>query len=560
VSDPLAFIVTAACYLAMLRLGTARGQGRLSVAIAAVAVVAALLVPSMLPAVAPESTGGGRSVSTGVNPVLTLGEDLRASQERTVLEYSTESRSGEYLRLTTVDDFEGAAWEPTRAAPTSANTLDSIPFPVGLAEGVPVVRESSDIRILSLDSPWLPVPYPPTAVSGVDDSWRWSRGNLSISSRTNGSAGEEYRVASLSPDPTPEQLTEAGASTPSSASRFLQLPAGLAPSVTLAALDAVGESETAYQRAVALQDYFRYGDFDYSETAPVDEGYDGTGAGVVATFLEERSGYCIHFASAMAVMARTVGIPSRIAVGFLPGDRVTREGESAFEVTNRDLHAWPELYFEGLGWLRFEPTVSRGDVPGYAEPGAADAPSLPGEESPTPTASAAPGASPTAAPGAAPDDAGSDAEAGNGDLPAWIWPVIAVLVLLLAAAIPALTRRVQRLARRGRLRRGAAPPTLAWRELLQTAEDLRIQVPQTLTPAEVPGLLLPGGTHESLGRLVAAVERESYSREGLTAEPGIVSDLDATIAALRRAASPRTRVVADLVPPSIWSRLPLIGR
>ncbi|WP_341578961.1 DUF3488 and transglutaminase-like domain-containing protein [Microbacterium schleiferi] len=484
---------------------------------------------------------------------------LRASRNQTP-KYSSESRSAEYLRLTTVDDFDGADWEPSSAAPASGNTLDSFPSPPGLAEGVAVVRESSDIRILSLDSPWLPVPYPTTAVNGVDDSWRWSRGNLAISSRSDGSAGEEYRVTSLTPDPSPEQLTEAGVSTPNTVGRFLDLPARLSPSVTLAALDVTGSAETAYEKAVALQDYFRYGDFEYSETAPVDEGYDGTGVGVVATFLEERSGYCIHFASAMAVMARTIGIPSRIAVGFLPGDRVTREGESAFEVTNRDLHAWPELYIDGLGWLRFEPTVSRGDVPGYAEPGAADAPSRPGEESPAPTASAAPSAAPTAAPSAAPDDAGSDAEAGTGGPSAWIWAVIAVLVLLLAAAVPALTRRLQRLRRRGRLRRGLAPPTLAWRELLQTAEDLRVQVPPTLTPAEMAGALLPGSRNESLERLVVAVERESYSREGLAAEPGIVADLDATISALRTAASPRTRAFADLVPPSIWSRLPLIGR
>jgi len=89
VSDPLAFIVVAVCYLAMLRAGRPRGQGRLSLAIAAVAVVAALLLPAVLPEVAPDRTGSGQSVSTGVNPVLTLGDDLRASEERTVLEYST---------------------------------------------------------------------------------------------------------------------------------------------------------------------------------------------------------------------------------------------------------------------------------------------------------------------------------------------------------------------------------------------------------------------------------------------------------------------------------------
>ena len=554
-SDPLPFVIAAICYLAMLRVGSPPDQKRLSVAIGAVALLAALVLPTVLPPVAPQGGEGGPGVAAGVNPVLSLGEDLRQTQEVTVLEYSTRSEGPEYLRLTTVDDFEGADWAPSRAQPGERNTLDEIAGPPGVDDGVATRAQRSDIRVLGLGSSWLPMPYPPTSASGADDSWRWSRTDLSVSSQVRSAAGEEYRVESLVLDPTPEQLALAGSSTPQAMMPFLEVPAGLAPSVATIAKAAVAGADSDYAKAVALQDYFRYGDFDYSETAPVDEGYDGTGVGVIGTFLEEKSGYCIHFASAMAVMARTVDIPSRIAVGFLPGSRIPGEEPSRYQVSNRDLHAWPELYFDGLGWLRFEPTVSRGELPGYAEPSSVDASALPAETAPTPSATPAP--TPGATAPAESTVPGTEAEASPP--PVWIWPLLVLLLALLVAATPALVRVVVRARRRARLRRGLAPPTLAWLELLQSAEDLGIDVPPTLTPAEVGAVLLPGGRSTALDRIVDAVERESYSRAGAVAEPSIVADLDAAIADLGAAASRARRVRAAVLPTSIWSSLPIVS-
>ena len=74
----------------------------------------------------------------------------------------------------------------------------------------------------------------------------------------------------------------------------------------------------------------------------------------ITLFLRTKVGYCVQFATAMVMMAREAGIPARMAIGFLPGtaDRGT------YTVRASDAHAWPELYFEGIGWLRFEPTPS----------------------------------------------------------------------------------------------------------------------------------------------------------------------------------------------------------
>ena len=109
---------------------------------------------------------------------------------------------------------------------------------------------------------------------------------------------------------------------------------------------------------MAIQRYLRSAEFSYSLQSPVQGGYDGNGLSVLADFLTQKSGYCIHFASAMAVMARLEGIPSRIAVGYAPGRptgaTVSVAGQGPlpeFEVDARDAHAWPELYFQGLGWV-----------------------------------------------------------------------------------------------------------------------------------------------------------------------------------------------------------------
>ncbi|MGH2719586.1 MAG: DUF4129 domain-containing transglutaminase family protein, partial [Actinomycetota bacterium] len=96
----------------------------------------------------------------------------------------------------------------------------------------------------------------------------------------------------------------------------------------------------------------------------------GSSSDYLYTFLTQtRRGYCEQFAGAMAVMLRTLGIPARVAVGFLPGNATatTAAGMTSYTVTGDDAHAWPEAYFAGIGWVRFEPTPRQGvDTPPYA--------------------------------------------------------------------------------------------------------------------------------------------------------------------------------------------------
>ena len=115
----------------------------------------------------------------------------------------------------------------------------------------------------------------------------------------------------------------------------------------------------------------------------MEEGFDGSGTDAVAKFLEVREGYCIHFASAFALMARTLGMPSRIVVGYLPGTATTDaiDRDTVYAVSSSQLHAWPEVLFDGIGWVPFEPTnglgVATAFSPAGTSPNGADNPARP---------------------------------------------------------------------------------------------------------------------------------------------------------------------------------------
>src|SRR5690606_17583001 len=198
-----------------------------------------------------------------------------------------------------------------------------------------------------------------------------------------------------------------------------------------------------------LQTYLRGVDFSYSEEAPVDEGFDGTGMDALAIFLERKTGYCVHYASAMAVMARELGIPARIAVGFQPGARRFNDGSNIYEVSTDDLHAWPELYFDGVGWLRFEPTPGRGSVPRYGST-LVDDPTTPEDESsPTP----APTSTADAAERPDVDDGVPDASAAESRLVASVLRGLAIAAaILILLLLPAGFRTGLRMLRMRRIR------------------------------------------------------------------------------------------------------------
>ena len=558
-TDGFWFAATAVSYLWLLLIGRPR-QTVPALAIGVVAVIVGLVLPGALPGVDLTVTTSslGASVITGVNPVLSLGDDLRRGAEKTALTYSTLSNDPHYLRLTTVQDFSGTDWGPSEPSLDSADTPVQFGDPPGLSSQVPTDREISYVNVANLWSPWLPVPYPTMRVTGLTGKWLWDPESLTVASNNSLARGENYTVTSLLVDPTPEQLQAAGTIVPAGLNQYLELPGNVPSVIADTAARVTAGAGSNYERAVGLQQFFRGGDFTYSEQTPVTDGYDGTGMAVIAAFLDKRSGYCIQFASAMAVMARTLGIPSRIAVGFLPGteSNETDQGRTLYEVTTHDLHTWPELYFDGIGWVPFEPTASRGVIPDYANQANAGVPA----PLPLPSSSPAPSQSPSvAAPGRSPQIDNGPTVAGwlsGANWGGWLTLIGALAAAIALVLLPAgirLTRRRRCLAA---LRNGTGTAAGAWREVIEAARDVGVRLSPVLTPREMDARLartngMTAAGRDALNRLRQAVEKEGYGSPDDPGPGALAADLRSVVGALMAGTDAGGRIRAILLPSSL---------
>lgn len=581
-TDGWLFAASALAYLALLLAAHPAGHQRQLVPTAAIgvaAVVGGLVLPGALPStdITATTTGLGPTVSTGVNPMLRLGDDLRSGDAHVALTYSTVSGRPEYLRLAEVSDFFRSDWGPSQPTLDQQNRPADFPRPPGLAVGVTTDNEVTYIHVANLLSPWLPVPYPATSIIGLTGSWQYVPESFTVASNLSLAHGEEYTVSSVVLTPTPEQLLAAGSRVPDGFADYLSLPPDTPGLIATTAQEVTAGESSTYEKALAIQEYLRSAPFQYSETAPVADGYDGTGVDFVAAFLEQHRGYCIHFASAMAVMARELGIPSRIIVGFQPGalQNGSDRGRRLFEVTTKDLHAWPELYFSGIGWVRFEPTPSRGSVPDYANTTTPGVPEIQG-------GSSAPGGpAPGLDDGSAPQiDAGPTVVRwlSSGQLSSWL-TIAGILVLLIGIVfLPAGLRWMRRRRRIAALRAGSGTAASAWHEVIESAEDVGVVVSRTLTPREavarlhrVRGMTSTG--REALDRIGRALEREGYGRPAVNgaeesgstaADPAwsaIADDLTVVLGCLKAGADGNDRIRATMLPPSLVSRtVKLVGR
>lgn len=497
-------------------------------AIGVLAIAGALIVPAAVPGF---STGvfpqGSRinlwGQATGLNPMVTLGDDLRRPEGTGRITYSTSAAEAPYLRSATIEDFSGRSWAPdlnNDSRRTGVGWLPS-PFPTGSEAADPIV---TTITTGTFTSPWLPAPYAPVGVDGLRGRWSWDPGTRTIKAiGTADTAHQEYTVRSEQLDPSRTTLLSAsGNPTADVAPGFLSLPGTVPDIISKTAHRISARAGTPYTKAMAIQGYLRSIDFVYSEEAPVKGGYDGSGLEVVAKFLEAKSGYCIHYAAAMAVMARVEGIPSRIAVGYAPGHAtgitsVRADGTelTQYEVDSSDAHAWPELYFEGLGWVRFEPTPSRGVVPDWALDATAPAPPDTHPQNLSPNNRTRPDTQP------GPDVAGPESVTNDQEQPSASPSLVIPLLVLLALALLAAPAVVRSRIRRRRLSRlaveGKDHALIAWAEINDTAVDLRLGAGPGQTARDFRGgltdrQLLSDEAAAAMDRLVNDYEHAVYGR------------------------------------------------
>lgn len=330
-----------------------------------------------------------------------------------------------YWRLTALDQFDGRIW-------TSRNTFGAeIPRPersAALEEQVVV----QDVSVQGLAGLWLPAGFEAIALDAPFEAGFDRRSATFI---TNAEAGllpeDSYRVWSIDP-----VKFARNADTPPlgiDGETFTEVPIGLDPRLLAIAQQQTIIYDEPIEKLRNLQNTFRT--FEYS----TDVDYSTESDPMIA-FIEARKGFCQQFASTFALMARLLGYPARVAVGFTYGnfDPTT----STYTVRGRHAHAWPEVWLAGLGWIPFEPTPGRGD-PSMTQltgvTGAQDetvvAPSgASGSSGPSgaTTSTTPPAPSTTATP--RPVDS-SDASATAGASLPWPLTVVAVAVSVLAVAV-----------------------------------------------------------------------------------------------------------------------------
>jgi len=556
--DAFVFASTTMAYLGVLLVAAGRRNIRSVWPLIASTLAIALTVPVLLPSIEPSAGSGDRPglISTGINPIISLSSDLRRNYPLLALKYTTEAE-GDYLRVAVLDEFSDETWAPSQAeVPTdpAERSVREFPNPAGLSEVVPRTENTFEIDIERVRGKYLPVPYAASRILGLAGDWYWEPDGLTVSTEDSNSRDQTYTVHAIAPAPSIEQLQSAPTDLPQGYERYLQLPETLPEVVAETAQLVAGAEGTRFDQALALQRYFHDGDFVYSEQAPITEAYDGSGAAVLAEFLDAKSGYCVHFASAMAAMARSLEIPARVVVGFTPGEAKFDDDtdEVRYTVSTDDLHAWPELYFGDIGWIRFEPTVSVGSAPVFAQ-SIVDDPSTPDvdesqpEPAPTPEPSASSSAEPR--PELPLDDAGAAPVATDQSSSLF---ALFLLVVPVALLIPAVVRGIRRMLRLAATRRGHV--IAGWREIRDTATDLGYELRDTATPRQqYEDILqrLPASGLRSIELVLQMVEASAFSARPASLQPAAIADV---LIALRGAVGRRDRLRARFAPRTAFKR------
>lgn len=481
----------------------------------------------------------------GVAPLVEVAERLRRG-ERVEL-FTVRARAPMYWRLLALDEYESAAggrW-----------TLNARGGDVGegLDEPAPEDPFTQEFRVGLLGERWMPAAYRPVEVS-VEPLVVRSSSTMVIPRRSV--SGTRYRVVSNLAvlDATAARRLATDTPVPRSLRRFARLPADFPATVADLAQSVTAGAATPFDRATALRDFFRDGSFAYDPTTDLVDDPDA-----IVQFLAERRGFCVQFASAFATMARTLGIPARVAVGFTPG---SRDPEGTFHVTTDEAHAWPEIWLAGLGWTGiFDPTppsplAGGSDLPG--DTASSGAPARQGE----PTATTQQGAgSPTPDPEAPRAPVVRPTEPTDEGAGAVIILLVGVAALAVTGAVATggavVTAKWLR-TRRRRRRATTSAVAGAWHDTLDRLLEAGIDDPPAATPLELATVSAPqlGAAADSLRTLAATYTAACYApeRPSVAVAERAWGDARAVARALANGTSRRERMRRRLDPAPLRRR------
>jgi transglutaminase-like putative cysteine protease len=556
--------------------GLAATGRRIGLAAVCAAVVAPALLPSLnLHRLFQKGDGNSSIVTTQLpDAVDQLKGLLQEPGNRPILSYRTSaSNAGEYLGVYTLNyDAAHGEWKlipPTKTITVGTATMKAAP---GVASTVSVGQTTSQIKLdhitgsnVGFNSPvfFLPLPYYPEQLS-VNGTWTESSDTLMVYSGGSDHSNLSYTAISGQVEPTAAEENAKPKIPNSIVASYLGFKSAVTPQLTKIAQQITKDAHTPFAKAIALERYFQSGLFKYTLSALK---LTNSPQGLLDFLTKDRQGFCEQFAFAMAVLARLVHIPSRIEIGYTSG--IKKHGR--WQVTTADAHSWPELYFTGLGWLRFEPTPGGQDGQGTArQPNYATHPAVgtgPGGSGSTSTPTTGPskvGNTHLSGHVTVPDPGGGPV----GNLPTpkhkTHWPIAQLLLsllilLILAGAVPSVTRIITRSRRWRAATDDRSLASAAWQEVCASLDDLGLSRKLSESPRALARRIsteseIDESAREALRRIATVVERIRYAP---TPAPTTAATMRADVTAVRRSLARSTttthRLRARLFPASTIS-------
>jgi transglutaminase-like putative cysteine protease len=561
--------------------GVRNGASKASAtSVGSAAVVLAVVLPVFIPTLhldglglfGPGGNGSGIKV---INPITDMRRNLHEGANVPLLTVKTDDPDPSYLRIAALAQYNGLEWSTgSRSIRPGQTATGQLPLvEQGLSGTATLDPHAYKIfATTAFDSHWLPTPFPATSVTATGD-WHWDATTMDFlaSNDSTNTAGLTYTAVSADPQLSSYSMINSLTAPLSIQEPYTATP-DLPPYVEALAQRVTKGATSRFQQAVMLQDWFRTGGgFRYSLKTS-DEG-DSNQA--LMDFLTpgkgHRVGYCEQFSSAYAVMARSIGLPTRVAIGFI---NPKPTGPNTYVFSSHDMHAWPEVYFRGSGWVKFEPTpaVRTGGAPTYTtgvvkKPGSGPSESQTkgGGRNATDTTSAA------APKGQHNQTSDSTASTSHSSVP-WVPLVVGLLVLLVVGALcylPGLARR----SRRGRRLAGGAED--AWLELRDSAVDLGVGWPAGRSPQETGYLLsawfgpepdgpplvrpprgrgLSPGGEDALDRIVLTLERVRYARYADDIPGALADHVTTVVTALEHGSTRANLRRARWFPRSLFGR------
>jgi len=301
-------------------------------------------------------SGNGASILNVTSPLVSVKAKLSGrNSEAEVFTVETSEPKGDYWRVIALDQFQDDGW----GLNSDQKSASKLPGPT---HGAGTTQETQTFHLSSIDARWLPAAYRPTKIDVPGAQVLPGSTSLFLDQPLKGLS---YSVTSEVSNPSRQVLNAVTFADLQGMDADLALPPDFSGRARGFAEQVTKNAATPYEKAIALMDVFRQDPFVYDATVD-----PSTSANALDDFLfKTHRGFCEQYASAYAELARSIGLPTRVAVGYQPGTYDKSDG--LWHVKEKDAHAWPEVWLgDHVGWYRFEPTPGRTDpitgLPGRA--------------------------------------------------------------------------------------------------------------------------------------------------------------------------------------------------